>query len=486
MPKKLALSAIFALFTLQTWPQQKSDYIFYTGDTLLGYNQTEAVKQMEVLEKEHHLNNVEKQLFLLKRQRTFVENKYKLSLFLKGVKFGPPTITILSLSCNNSDFETGDFTGWSGGVGYNNSSSNPLTISNPSIQTLGTNTPENSCSYQTLLSVAGGQDPYGHFSVVPSGGGSYTLRLGGDQVNINSIFPCATGGPGTASGGEIMEQHFIVTKATSLYTYRYAVVLQDGGHHPGEQPYFSAEVLDSAGNDIACKYFIQCTNGVPPAGFQSDSTVFFLNWTSNSFNLAPYIGQPVTIRFTAAGCIFGGHFGYAYIDCSCSGIEITEPPPACQSSNLLLSAPPGTSGYFWEKIPPGPGIVGSNTNQLCYVDKLGHYRVTVTSGICTYSVDTIVTSLPQILSSMVPNVFTPNGDGANDVFRISENDLNEFSIKIFNRWGNIVFDAQSSLASWDGKSKNVAVTDGVYYWVAQYRDCNGHRQEQAGFLHLMR
>jgi adhesin/invasin len=63
---------------------------------------------------------------------------------------------------------------------------------------------------------------------------------------------------------------------------------------------------------------------------------------------------------------------------------------------------------------------------------------------------------------IIPNVFTPNGDGFNDVFEISGLDsYNKAEIIIYNRWGNEVYKSNSYANDWDGSDLN----EGTYYYV---------------------
>jgi gliding motility-associated-like protein len=66
----------------------------------------------------------------------------------------------------------------------------------------------------------------------------------------------------------------------------------------------------------------------------------------------------------------------------------------------------------------------------------------------------------------MPNAFTPNGDGVNDVFRIPPRtsfSLKEFSV--FDRWGNRVFSTQNINEGWDGTLKGVWLNEGIYVYV---------------------
>ena len=67
----------------------------------------------------------------------------------------------------------------------------------------------------------------------------------------------------------------------------------------------------------------------------------------------------------------------------------------------------------------------------------------------------------------IPNVFTPNQDGVNDFYLISAKGITEFNIVIVNRWGNVVFESNDILISWDGTSKGEMCQDGVYFYVIQ-------------------
>ncbi|MCF8298470.1 MAG: gliding motility-associated C-terminal domain-containing protein [Saprospiraceae bacterium] len=68
---------------------------------------------------------------------------------------------------------------------------------------------------------------------------------------------------------------------------------------------------------------------------------------------------------------------------------------------------------------------------------------------------------------IVPKVFTPNGDGVNDVFLIQSLDysaLKDFKIIIYNRWGNLVFESDDIKKAWDGKEGKNDLDEGVYVY----------------------
>ena len=66
------------------------------------------------------------------------------------------------------------------------------------------------------------------------------------------------------------------------------------------------------------------------------------------------------------------------------------------------------------------------------------------------------------------NVITPNNDGYNDVFKVESKNLNELNVKIYDRWGALVYSYSGINGSWDGTSFGSTLGEGVYYYVVSY------------------
>jgi len=87
---------------------------------------------------------------------------------------------------------------------------------------------------------------------------------------------------------------------------------------------------------------------------------------------------------------------------------------------------------------------------------------------------------------IAPNVFTPNGDGDNDVFEVRSNDNNVVSLKIYTRAGVLVFSIEAKLCLWDGRSQSgQQMATGVYYYTAEVRG-SSPKVSKSGFVHLFR
>jgi len=86
----------------------------------------------------------------------------------------------------------------------------------------------------------------------------------------------------------------------------------------------------------------------------------------------------------------------------------------------------------------------------------------------------------------IPNAFTPNGDGLNDTFRAYGLFVENFKIRIFNRWGELVFSGNSIDDEWDGSFKNKKVPNGPYTYTITVVDISGNEYNRNGIIHLIR
>jgi gliding motility-associated-like protein len=68
------------------------------------------------------------------------------------------------------------------------------------------------------------------------------------------------------------------------------------------------------------------------------------------------------------------------------------------------------------------------------------------------------------LSVFIPNAFTPNGDGINDTFGVKGEGIENFAIRIYNRWGEVVFESDNPKKQWDGTYQGKPVKDGTYVY----------------------
>ncbi len=89
----------------------------------------------------------------------------------------------------------------------------------------------------------------------------------------------------------------------------------------------------------------------------------------------------------------------------------------------------------------------------------------------------------------IPNAFTPNGDGLNDKFRIfgtPVENITEYNFKVYNRWGQVVFETADIDGAWDGTCKGQFCPAGVYVWEIFYIDSKKTKITNKGTVMLIR
>jgi len=136
----------------------------------------------------------------------------------------------------------------------------------------------------------------------------------------------------------------------------------------------------------------------------------------------------------------------------------------CDGEVLILDGGNPSNQYLWST---------GETSQVITIDKSGSYTVLITSPFdCEkqYAFEVGYFCEPVIY---VPNSFTPNQDGVNDEFRIYGEFIAELDLKIFDRWGNSIFQTNDIVNPvWTGGvsgGENYYVLDGIYSWMLRYK-----------------
>lgn len=115
------------------------------------------------------------------------------------------------------------------------------------------------------------------------------------------------------------------------------------------------------------------------------------------------------------------------------------------------------------------------------------YRLYVNSSYGCRGYDTMTVRVVPNASFVVPNAFTPNGDGRNDFFRAKAVGYREMKyFRIYNRFGEEVYFGKSLEIGWDGTFRGKPAEMGVYFWHLSYLDRNGTEGHLQGDVTLMR
>jgi gliding motility-associated-like protein len=114
---------------------------------------------------------------------------------------------------------------------------------------------------------------------------------------------------------------------------------------------------------------------------------------------------------------------------------------------------------------------------------------TITNGPCPVSTDSMLVTIKDCLTIIIPNAFSPNGDGVNDVLVITNiGSYPQNRLQIFNRYGNLVLDRAPYNNDWDGRSQTGALfgdilPESTYYYVL---DLGNDTEAYTGYIYLRR
>ncbi len=133
----------------------------------------------------------------------------------------------------------------------------------------------------------------------------------------------------------------------------------------------------------------------------------------------------------------------------------------CEENNFLFGPDGNLFDEFWwdDGYPQSPRTTNIS----------GTYTFTALKEDCLFSASIVIEIQDCSEAIYLPNAFSPNADGTNDVFTAYGNHHRIESLKIFNQWGGLLYDAKGD-NSWDGTFKGQPAQIGVYVYLLRYTD----------------
>ncbi|MBU3658843.1 MAG: gliding motility-associated C-terminal domain-containing protein [Flavobacteriales bacterium] len=159
-------------------------------------------------------------------------------------------------------------------------------------------------------------------------------------------------------------------------------------------------------------------------------------------------------------------------------INFTNDTTICIGETYTLNAITPNGTYLWSN---------NSTNSSIEVNQAGIYTVIVSVGVCQIQNEFLINAKLCESEFEMPTVFTPNGDGTNDLFSpVSYQKIKSANIIIVNRWGNVIYNSSNLISGWDGTSNGKECVEGVYFWKVEYEDFYLNNFTEQGFIHLFR
>lgn len=252
-----------------------------------------------------------------------------------------------------------------------------------------------------------------------------------------------------------------------------------------------------------------CADTLLLASFETTAEFLSVTWSASSGDSGQGTTFPVTfeqagpasVSFAAIdfqGCSYAESLFLEIQDCSeeeeCPGaVEILlDTSGYCLDSLIDLNAETEEAivDYTWF-FNSGAFLEGNNLSVPFVPGEYTLSVVAITEDGCSYS-DAVDFQVDSCLSAEpchydFPNVFTPNLDGVNDEFGLLYNCApNGFELKIFNRWGQMVYDGEEYEQGWDGTFNGRPAPVDVYMWIARVVGPDGEEETRQGNVTLLR
>lgn len=226
---------------------------------------------------------------------------------------------------------------------------------------------------------------------------------------------------------------------------------------------------------------------------------FTYTWQPDSIIVSPSITNTVTVQPTttqyvyvtatsSTGCvvqdsiqILVGNIPDALVMASASEYTVAE------GTDVTLYGQPSGYTYWW--TPPGGLESPTSQNTQATVEEPTIYTLYVSDGICTKS-DTVYVKTYQYVCGepfiYIPNAFSPNGDGENEVLYVRGSLIAEMEWRIYDRWGELVFESYNRLDGWDGTFRGKPMDPDVYDYYLKVTCIDGVENIIKGNVTLIR
>ena len=152
-----------------------------------------------------------------------------------------------------------------------------------------------------------------------------------------------------------------------------------------------------------------------------------------------------------------------------------------------MSQGPEQQSWNWQFIS-NAGYKSQKENTSYTFKEAGTYPIALITKNTWGCADTVVKSIKidEDFHVYVPNAFTPNGDGKNETFNAQGTGIKKYSLQVFNRWGQKVFETTDLNTGWNGTFRGEDSQTGTYAWKISATNINGKTKELVGELTLYR
>jgi len=362
----------------------------------------------------------------------------------------------------------------------------------------------------TVYSVSG-QDAFGCHSdtatatvtviTIPATASSNSPVCKGQTINLsaNSVSGTPTYSWTASNGFSSSSQNPIIPNATGTNSATYSLTIKDGACQSAVS-IITVIVNNPPVVSVAPGSFTVCpgiaanytasgasTYSWSPSTGLSSTTGSVVSASSSTTNSYSVIGTDVN------NCSATATFTLHVATISANFISTPQAGDAPLNVHFTNNSVSGTTAntYLWNYGNGSTHITTSATDTSTHTNypHAGIYTVTLVAenSIGCISIDTAIIIVTDAYTIVIPNVFTPNGDGINDNYIVKSEGVTAMSMLIYDRWGLKMFESSTINAPWDGKNTGgKEASEGSYFYLINVTSNKGVNREYKGFLTLIK
>ncbi|TWV95650.1 gliding motility-associated C-terminal domain-containing protein [Chitinophaga pinensis] len=154
-----------------------------------------------------------------------------------------------------------------------------------------------------------------------------------------------------------------------------------------------------------------------------------------------------------------------------------------RDGQIIINVSGGTTPYHYSISDTAT----QTENRFRHLDAGSYHYKVADDHNCTVEGNVTVERGLNDCAIYMPSAFSPNGDGKNDLFKARlQDDVTDFRMSIFGRWGQLVYESSNPEAGWDGKLRGADLPSGTYIWSVTYTDSKKQPMKQQGTVTMFK
>jgi gliding motility-associated-like protein len=161
-------------------------------------------------------------------------------------------------------------------------------------------------------------------------------------------------------------------------------------------------------------------------------------------------------------------------------------------TEFIYSSTADQDGTYWWEIDSNPYQLNQDSIIIDWKNfEIGQHSIEVffiSDSNCYSEPRSIIVNIEEcpIPYIWIPNTFTPNSDNDNDVWFPVFKNISSINVKIFNRWGELIFETSDLNSNWNGIYKNQLCQNGIYVYLINWTTLEGRSYPRTGHVLLIR